>query len=81
MASNRHESFGSCRGTSIAPTQSARARILFVDDDLLIAGNTVALLEDLGHEVVEVHYARDALLLLEQGLATDLLITDHAMRG
>ena len=37
---------------------SARARILFVDDDLLIAGSTVALLEDLGHEVVEVHSAR-----------------------
>jgi signal transduction histidine kinase len=67
--------------TSIAPTQSARARILFVDDDLLIAGSTVALLEDLGHEVVEVHSAREALQLLEQGLATDLLITDHAMPG
>ena len=67
--------------TSIAPTQTARARILFVDDDLLIAGSTVALLEDLGHEVVEVHSAREALQLLEQGLATDLLITDHAMRG
>ena len=67
--------------TSIAPTQTARARILFVDDDLLIAGSTVALLEDLGHEVVEVHSAREALQLLEQGLATDLLITDHAMPG
>ena len=67
--------------TSIAPTQSARARILLVDDDLLIAGSTVALLEDLGHEVVEVHSAREALQLLEQGLAADLLITDHAMPG
>jgi signal transduction histidine kinase len=67
--------------TSIASTQSARARILFVDDDLLIAGSTVALLEDLGHEVVEVHSAREALQLLEQGLPTDLLITDHAMPG
>jgi hypothetical protein len=28
-----------------------------------------------------VHFAREALQLLEQGLATDLLITDHAMRG
>jgi signal transduction histidine kinase len=67
--------------TSIAPTQTARASILFVDDDLLIAGSTVALLEDLGHEVVEVHSAREALQLLERGLATDLLITDHAMPG
>jgi signal transduction histidine kinase/ActR/RegA family two-component response regulator len=57
------------------------AKILFVDDDLLIAGSTVALLEDLGHEVVEVHSALEALQLLEQGLPTDLLITDHAMPG
>jgi signal transduction histidine kinase len=67
--------------TSMAPTQSARARVLFVDDDLLIAGSTVALLEDLGHEVVEVHSAIEALQLLEEGLPTDLLITDHAMPG
>jgi signal transduction histidine kinase len=60
---------------------SARVRILFVDDDLLIAGSTVALLEDLGHEVVEVHSAIEALQLLEEGLPTDLLITDHAMPG
>jgi signal transduction histidine kinase len=59
----------------------ARARILFVDDDVLIAGSTVALLEDLGHEVVEVHSAQEALRLLEGGLPTDLLITDHAMPG
>ena len=60
---------------------SRRARILFVDDDLLVAGSTVALLEDLGHEVIEVHSAREALQLLEAGLDTDLLITDHAMPG
>ena len=66
---------------SFVPPRSARARILFVDDDLLIAGSTVALLEDLGHEVVEVHSALEALRLLQEGLATDLLITDHAMPG
>jgi signal transduction histidine kinase len=60
---------------------SARARILFVDDDLLIAGSTVALLEDLGHEVIEVHSADAALRLLQDGMPTDLLITDHAMPG
>jgi signal transduction histidine kinase/CheY-like chemotaxis protein len=65
----------------VVPLDSARARILFVDDDLLIAGSTVALLEDLGHEVVEVHSAREALRLLEDGLPADLLITDHAMPG
>jgi signal transduction histidine kinase len=68
--------------TSHAVTQgSARAKILFVDDDLLIAGSTVALLEDLGHEVTEVHSAEAALRLLDEGLPADLLITDHAMPG
>jgi signal transduction histidine kinase len=60
---------------------SARARILIVDDDVLVAGSTVALLEDLGHEVVEVHSGREALELLENGLHADLLITDYAMPG
>jgi signal transduction histidine kinase/CheY-like chemotaxis protein len=60
---------------------SASAKILFVDDDVLIADSTVALLEDLGHEVTEVHSAEAALRLLEEGLPADLLITDHAMPG
>ena len=66
---------------NVVAQASRRARILFVDDDLLIAGSTVALLEDLGHEVIEAHSAREALQLLEAGLDTDLLITDHAMPG
>jgi CheY-like chemotaxis protein len=52
-----------------------------VDDDPLVAGSTVSLLEDLGHEVVEAHSAREALRLLDVGLAADLLITDYAMPG
>ena len=67
--------------TSFATKKTERAKILFVDDDPLIAGSSVALLEDLGHEVTEVHSAREALQLLEAGLLADLLITDHAMPG
>jgi signal transduction histidine kinase len=57
------------------------ATILFVDDDLLIAGSTVALLEDLGHVVVEANSGTAALELLAAGLEADLLITDYAMPG
>lgn len=67
--------------TAPVTQSSARARILFVDDDVLIADSTVALLEDLGHEVIEVHSAEAALRLLDEGLPADLLITDHAMPG
>jgi signal transduction histidine kinase len=69
------------RTPNIVTQASGPARILFVDDDLLIAGSTVDLLEDLGHQVVEAHSAIEALRLLEGGLAADLLITDHAMPG
>jgi signal transduction histidine kinase len=63
----------------IAP--AAPAVILLVDDDFLIAASTSALLEDLGHEVVESHSGADALEILEGGLKPDLVITDHAMPG
>jgi len=53
--------------------------ILAVDDDALILMNTVALLEDLGHTVVEASSGREALQRLEEGQAFDLIITDHAM--
>jgi signal transduction histidine kinase len=74
-------SLPSGRAPDAVTQASARSRILFVDDDLLIAGSTVDLLEDLGHQVVEVHSGTEALRLLEEGLAADLLITDHAMPG
>jgi PAS domain S-box-containing protein len=53
--------------------------ILAVDDDALVLMNTAALLEDLGHMVIEASSAREAIALLDRGHAVDLLITDHAM--
>jgi signal transduction histidine kinase len=58
-----------------------QATILLVDDDALIAASTVALLEDLGHHVVEAHSGKEALAILQEGLNPDLVITDHAMPG
>jgi CheY-like chemotaxis protein len=59
----------------------APATILLVDDDALIATSTVALLEDLGHRVVEAPSGKEALAILKNGLKPDLVITDHAMPG
>ena len=52
--------------------------VLAVDDDALVRMNTVAMLEDLGHRVIE---ARSGLEALERlvGETIDLVITDHAM--
>jgi signal transduction histidine kinase len=60
---------------------TAPATILLVDDDALIAASTVALLEDLGHRVVEAHSGKEALAIIQDGLSPDLVITDHAMPG
>jgi PAS domain S-box-containing protein len=54
-------------------------KILVVDDDFLVAMNTSAMLEDLGHEVVEVHSGALALDSLDTHNDFDLLITDQAM--
>ena len=61
------------------PTRAAT--ILVVDDDPLIAMSAVDMLEDLGHKVIEVHSAKQALEILERGDEIDLIMTDHAMPG
>jgi PAS domain S-box-containing protein len=53
-------------------------RILAVDDDALILMNTAAMLEDLGHTVLEAHSGAAALELLKMQ-KVDLVITDQAM--
>jgi PAS domain S-box-containing protein len=55
-----------------------KLRVLAVDDDRLVLFNTTAMLEDLGHEVVEAGSGDEALNFLERD-RFDLLITDQAM--
>ncbi|MBV8574658.1 MAG: response regulator [Acetobacteraceae bacterium] len=57
----------------------SKATILLVDDDVLVATTTAAMLKDLGHEVIETHSGDSALTVLRQGQAIDLLITDYSM--
>jgi len=56
-------------------------RILVVDDDRLVLVNTTAMLEELGHSVVEASTAVEALSHLQNIPDIDLIITDHAMPG
>ena len=56
-------------------------KVLAVDDDALVLMNTVDLLEDLGHQVLEACSGSDALELLRVHSDIDLLITDQAMPG
>ncbi|MDO9708585.1 ATP-binding protein [Paracraurococcus lichenis] len=65
-----------------APTAAARqASILLVDDDPLVLASTAALIEDMGHVVVEAGSGAAALERLRGGLAPDLVLTDYAMPG
>ena len=63
-----------------APTPH-RLVVLAVDDDELVLLNTVAMLEEFGHGVLQASSGREALEILERGEAIDLLITDQAMPG
>jgi PAS domain S-box-containing protein len=55
--------------------------ILVVDDDALVLMNTAAMLEDMGHEVVEASSGDQALRVLRRARRIDLVITDQAMPG
>ncbi|GEP11189.1 hybrid sensor histidine kinase/response regulator [Methylobacterium gnaphalii] len=55
---------------------------LVVDDDALVLMNTTAMLEDLGHTVVEATSGEQALRILRRSKGTiDLVITDQMMPG
>jgi CheY-like chemotaxis protein len=62
-----------------ADPTSGPCTVLVVDDDGLVAKGTAAMLEDLGHTVLEAGSAAEALIVLENERLVDLVITDHAM--
>jgi PAS domain S-box-containing protein len=62
-----------------APAAARRLTILAVDDDALVLLNTVALLEDLGHTVIEADSAAHALELFRARDDIEMLVTDQAM--
>ncbi len=53
--------------------------VLAVDDDVLVQMNTVAMLEDLGHSVLEASNGAEALDVFRANPNIQLLITDQAM--
>jgi PAS domain S-box-containing protein len=62
------------------PARSLRLlTILAVEDDALVLLNTVGMLEDLGHTVIEAYSGKEALEILRREDSVDLVITDQAM--
>ena len=54
-------------------------RVLAVDDDPLVLLNTLAMLEELGHEPIEATSGTKALDILSQDEKIELVVTDQAM--
>jgi CheY-like chemotaxis protein len=62
------------------PISPRMLRILLVDDHEEVRSTTAAVLEDIGHEVVEARDGAEALKRLKDGDCNyDLLISDYAM--
>jgi len=58
---------------------SQRAHVLLVDDDFLVLAGSAAMLEDLGHRVIEASSGARAMDALRSGAKVDVIITDYAM--
>ncbi len=63
------------------PTTPGRVNILLVDDEETVRRVTGRLLEKLGYSVVPAGDADEALRLLAEGDAFDLVLTDVVMPG
>ena len=78
---NGHAAHPSSEPAAAEQPAKRRGVLLFVDDDFLISLSTASLLEDLGHTVIKVLSGPDALEVLRDGKAVDVMITDYAMPG
>lgn len=54
---------------------------LVVDDEELVRMSTADMLTDLGYAVIEASSAKQALELVAEGPAPDIVVTDHLMPG
>lgn len=76
------ESAAEARPAGLPRIDTLRAcRVLVVDDDPIVAAGTAAMLEDLGHSVIEAGSAEIALQVLSSQSGIDFVITDNAMPG
>jgi PAS domain S-box-containing protein len=64
-----------------ASSSPSRGTVLVTEDDPFVRAYAVACLESLGHRVVSAVDGNEALVLLAQGTAANLLFTDIVMPG
>ncbi|WP_065751266.1 MHYT domain-containing protein [Bradyrhizobium paxllaeri] len=64
-----------------APRSHRPVSVLVVDDDLLVLDSIAAMLDDLGHAVIEARSGEEAVQLLRRTPKVDIVVTDYAMPG
>ena len=64
-----------------APVRGGTETILVVEDDPLVRNYVIAQLVGLGYRAIAATNAEEALVLIDQGTACDLLFTDVIMSG
>ena len=80
LPTTQQDAEGNRKEVPPAPPEPAQpCRILLVDDDFLVMAGTAAMLEDLGHRVIEASSGARALDALRAGAKVDMVITDYAM--
>jgi signal transduction histidine kinase/DNA-binding response OmpR family regulator len=74
---------GTARGAIAqhGPAQSPRGKVLVVEDVALIRVTTVDMVEQLGFPVADAADANDALAILKQDSAIEILLTDLGLPG
>ena len=67
--------------TPVAPIEGGEETILVVEDDPLVRSFVTTQLESLGYTTLTASNGAEALRMIEQGAAFDLLFTDVIMPG
>ena len=67
--------------TDEAGETDERLVVLAVDDDPLVLTNTVAMLDDLGHNVLVANSGDEALVIFQRHPEIDFVLTDEVMPG
>ncbi len=71
----------SLTGPESAPVKGGTETVLVVEDDDAVRETSVALLTDLGYQVLKARDAQSAFTIIESGAHVDLLFTDVVMPG
>jgi two-component system NtrC family sensor kinase len=72
---------GDARAPAGALAPGRRATVLVVEDDSEVRGTSIAMVQDLGHNVLIARTGAEALALVTAGQPIDVLLTDLVMPG